>query len=771
MNLIKRHIRPLLLLCFLSLLSGCSTSRFIPEDGYLLTATSITHESKQRLSTDELQSYMPQRPNNKWFSIFKVPLGLYCLSGRDSTNRFNRFIRHMGEAPVIYDRERSLQACTNMQHCIRNMGYLNAEVRLLEKPKKNRMKINYCVIPHERYYIRNFSLNVQDEDLRQTLDSLDYQPDIQREVERKYLLLLTESKNRPFSINALDAERSKLYGLLVENGYYKFNKEYVHFRVDTTVGRHLADVEMIVRQAQANADSSDHSHHRFHIGNISYDFPSSLRPDGTNKSFLRPKVLRNATAISKGELYREANMHETYARLTRLSAVLTSNVKVEPRTDGSDTLDVNISLTPNRPNSFSAELEGTNSAGDFGAAASMTYQNRNIFRGSELFNIKLRGAFEAIKGLSGYADQNFVEYSIESGITFPDLKVPFLRPAFRRSSLATTEVNVTFDSQDRPEFHRRVLTGVLRYRWSRMNRQVQHRFDLLNLDYVFMPWISDTFREKYLSDPLNRNAILKYNYENLFIMNWSYHFAYSSMPLGASSSNYGTNAYTLRIGIETAGNLLYGITNAMSSKMNDDGQHTLFGIAYAQYAKFDIAFCKSFLINKNNSLALHAALGIAFPYGNSYILPYEKRYFSGGANSVRGWSVRELGPGSFQGTDGRIDFINQTGDIKLDLNVEYRTHLFWKLDGAAFIDAGNIWTIRDYKDQPGGQFHFDEFWEQMAVSYGLGLRLNFNYFILRFDGGMKAIHPAYSDSRRHFPIANPSFKRDFTFHFAVGMPF
>ena len=205
-------------------------------------------------------------------------------------------------------------------------------------------------------------------------------------------------------------------------------------------------------------------------------------------------------------------------------------------------------------------------------------------------------------------------------------------------------------------------------------------------------------------------------------------------------------------------------------KRNTDNQYTLFGIAYAQYAKFDFSFCKSFLINKNNSFAIRAAFGVAAPYGNSDILPYEKRYFSGGANSVRGWSVRELGPGSFQGNDGRIDFINQTGDIKLDLNVEYRTHLFWKFDGAAFIDAGNIWTIRDYKDQPGGQFRFDEFWQQIAVSYGLGIRLNLGYFILRFDGGMKAIHPSYKDHRK-FPIVHPNFKRDFTFHFAVGMPF
>lgn len=742
------------MLVLLLSVSGCNTSRYVPEDSYLLTGTSISSEDKH-VGTDELQAFMPQRPNGKWFSILSVPLGIYSLSGSDSTKRFNRFLRHLGEAPVIYDRERTWAACKNIQMSVRSMGYLGAEVYLQEKPKKNHIKVNYHIVPHERYHIDNFTLIVEDDSLRRTLDSLDYRPSLGQNTARG---------SNPYSINALENERSRLYGLLIENGYYKFNKDYVHFRVDTTKGKHLADVQMIVRRAGTDADSTVQQHRPYHFGNVNYEFTGE-------KAFLRPKVLRNATAIIPGSVYRESEMRETYARMSRLSAVMGANVRVKERALSSDTLDVNISLSPNKRNSFSAELEGTNSAGDFGAAASLTYQNRNLFRGSELFNIKVRGAFEAIKGLSGYADQNFIEYSIESGLTFPDFKFPFLRSSFRRNAQATTEVNVAFDSQDRPEFHRRVLTGVLRYRWTRRNRQLQHRLDLLDIDYVFMPWISDTFREKYLSDPQNRNAILKYNYENLFIMNWNYHFSYTSRPLGTSASNYGTNAYIVRLGLETAGNLLYGITSAAGTQTNEEGKYTLFNIAYAQYVKFDFSFCKSFLINKNNSLALHTAFGIAAPYGNSYVLPYEKRYFSGGANSVRGWSVRELGPGTFQGNDGRIDFINQTGDVKLDLNVEYRTHLFWKFDGAAFIDAGNIWTIRDYKDQPGGQFRIEKFWKQIAVSYGLGVRLNFNYFILRFDGGMKAIHPAYTDSRRHYPIIHPRWGRDFTFHFAVGMPF
>ena len=181
---------------------------------------------------------------------------------------------------------------------------------------------------------------------------------------------------------------------------------------------------------------------------------------------------------------------------------------------------------------------------------------------------------------------------------------------------------------------------------------------------------------------------------------------------------------------------------------------------------------RSIHLDYNNQLVFHLGLGVAYPYGNSSVLPFEKRYFSGGANSVRGWSVRRLGPGKYKGQDGRIDFINQTGDMKLDMNAEYRTHLFWKLGGALVVDAGNIWTLRNYKDQPGGQFSIGDFPSQIAVSYGLGLRFNFDYFIVRFDLGMKAINPAYSaESSEHYPLLHQRFSRDYAVHFAVGLPF
>jgi len=242
------------------------------------------------------------------------------------------------------------------------------------------------------------------------------------------------------------------------------------------------------------------------------------------------------------------------------------------------------------------------------------------------------------------------------------------------------------------------------------------------------------------------------------------------MKMGFGLS-YSDGVDAVRVNVESSGNLLSGVSKTFGFKVNSQGQRTLFNIAYAQYAKFDVDYTHLMQFDKRNALALHAGIGVAYPYGNSTVLPFEKRYFSGGANSVRGWGVRELGPGKFKGTDGRIDFINQTGDVKLDLNAEYRTSLFWKFEGAAFIDAGNIWTLRNYQDQPGGQFKIDEFYKQIAVAYGLGLRLNFDYFILRLDMGMKAINPAYGTKEEHWAIIHPKLDRDFAFHFAVGLPF
>ena len=475
--------------------------------------------------------------------------------------------------------------------------------------------------------------------------------------------------------------------------------------------------------------------------------------------------------LDKDSLFNEQKTQFTYQGLNSLPIVNYATVRYTTPEPGDSLLHADVQVNLNQPNGVSVDIEGTNTAEDLGGAASFTFTNRNLFRGAESLSLKLRGAYEAIKGLEGYQNQNYIEYSAEGTLRLPTLPVLFSTKS-GRNIRGNSEFSLLYNSQNRPEFHRRLLTGTWGLTWYKRNMpNLQHRLDLLSLNYVFMPWISETFTKEYLEGDDPRYAVLRYTYENLFIMKIGYSFTYNSLKKKSAATLNRTNGYQLKFNVETAGNMLYGIAKATGQHPNSEGSRSLFGIPFSQYAKFDFDFSKSLLLNANQSVAFHAAFGICYPYGNSNIVPYEKRYFAGGANSVRGWSVRQLGPGSYRGHDGNIDFINQTGNIKLDLSVEFRSPIFWKLEGAAFIDAGNIWNIKDYADQPGGMFRWNEFYRQIAVSYGLGLRLNFNYFILRLDGGMKAIDPTTPSGPDHYVIVHPDFKRDFALHFAVGLPF
>ncbi len=761
------------LLCGL-VAASCTPERFLRDDALMLDGVSL-HADDNKIPLSTVEGFVRQHPNSRWFSLFKVPLGVYCLSGSDSTRRVNKFFRKIGEAPVVYDSIQAERSRSNIEAAIRNMGYLQADVQRKELVNKRKMKLALNVKAGPCYFVDKIERQVDDP----VIDSL-----VAASWQESLLF-----RGMPLDINKLDAERSRITALLQNTGFYRFNKNYISFQADTANDNHFVALTIHIPLYRDRQEDTLAAHPRYYLRDINYlidSDASALYSDSSNidsigdhyrfvynkRPLLKPSFLLAKTELQPQALFSEAQVQNTYSNLSQLSAVLGANVAVEQVATSSDSLDAFVSVMTAKRRGLSAALEGTNSAGDLGAALSLGYQNRNLFRRSAMASLKLRGAFEAIKGLEGYNDQNYIEYSTEVNLNFPEFMFPFLSRRFRHTVKAQSIASVMFDSQDRPEFHRRVLTAAWRYRWTRMNQQLQHRVDLADLNYVFMPWISETFKREYLSDNGNRNAVLRYNYENLFIMRWGYNFYYTSLPSPTQGTSYGQNAYSMRFGIETAGNLLYGLSNLLNGQhSNQLDAYTLFNIAYAQYVKFDFDYAKSFRFDERNSLALHAAFGTAFPYGNSRVLPYEKRYFSGGANSVRGWSVRGLGPGSFSGSDGRVDFIRQTGDLKLDLSAEWRTHLFWKLDGAAFVDAGNIWTLRNYEEQPGGQFRFDTFWRQIATAYGLGVRLNFGYFILRLDGAMKAINPAHEHGRYHYPIIHPKFDRDFHLHFAVGMPF
>ena len=701
----------------LLLTTACSTGKYVQEGEYILDKVAVVSDQSD-YNASPLSQYVRQKEKPKLFSLFRNP--------------FSR-------KPVIYDTLQARLSCQDLMTAMQNEGYMNAGVSLYTETKGKKLKATYLLHPGQPFLIGKVNYDIQDEGILQLLH-LD-QPANQQ-----------IKPGMRFTVETLDNERKRIAGLLSDNGYFRFNKDFIHFTADTIMGRKDIALTLQLRKYKPNNNSPEVDHTRYLIRDVLF------QSNDSDRIHLRKQVLLNATAIKEGRPYDASALQRTYNNFARLQAVKYTNIKFAEVPD-TNLLDCHIQISTNKPSTISFQPEGTNTAGDLGAAASITYTYRNLFHGSEQLSIEFRGAYEAITGLEGYQDQNYTEFSVETKLVFPRFLAPFLSKSFRRRQTASSEWAVSWDFQNRPEFHRRVFSSAWRYRWSEPKHHLNYRFDLLDLNYVYMPWISSTFKRDYLDNAENRNAILRYNYEDIFIMKTGFTVSYTD----------GVDA--VRANFESAGNLLNGVSKGFGFKTNSQGQHTLFNIAYAQYVKFDFDYTHLFQFDKRNALALHAGLGVAYPYGNSTVLPFEKRYFSGGANSVRGWSVRELGPGKFKGTDGRIDFINQTGDVKLDLNAEYRSSLFWKLQGALFIDAGNIWTLRNYAEQPGGQFKFTEFYKQIAASYGMGLRLNFDYFILRFDVGMKAINPAYESEKEHWSIIHPKLSRDFDFHFAVGLPF
>lgn len=726
----------LLLLLSIGLLSGCNASKDLPEGQYMLDKVLIKSDSKY-VEAAELYPYVRQQANAKWFAAFKVPLGTYAMAGQDTTKWINRMLKKMGEPPVVFDSELAQRTCEDLTKALFNRGYLDGNVSMQTKIKGKKLKAIFVLHPKEPYYLNSLRYDIQDEAIEELL-----RPYIQQ----------SSFVNQKFNVQKLDAERKRLTKILNDNGYYKFHQEFIDFTADSLNSPHNIDVVLHLHRYRATDETAEQPHPRYMIRDVKF------ASGDTTKLMLRKKVLENTSAIEPNTYFSTSALQRSYRNFGRLSAVRYTNIRFEELED-TNLLDCNIHLLQNKPNSISFQPEGTNTAGNLGAAASLTYQHRNLFHGSELLSVEFRAAFEAITGLEGYENHDYEEYAISTKLQFPRLVAPFLSRRFVHRSTATSELSFTWNLQDRPEFHRRLFATAWHYRWNNARRNTIYNVDLPDLSYIHMPWISETFKKEYIDGTSNRNAILRYNYEDLFIAKVGF------------SVNYNDGVRAYRAAVESAGNVLQGISRIIDIKKNEQGQHTLLSIAYAQYVKGDFSYTHIFKFNDNNQLALHGAIGVAYPYGNSTILPFEKRYFAGGANSVRGWSVRELGPGKFKGTDGRIDFINQTGDMKLDLNAEVRAKLFWKFSGAFFIDAGNIWTLRAYEDQVGGQFKFHEFYKQIAMAYGVGLRLNFDYFIMRFDLGMKAVNPAYENSHEHYAVIHPDWGRDFTFHFAVGLPF
>ncbi len=754
-----------LLFLIVVLFSSCRVTKYVPQDQFLLDKVRVKVDRKE-IKAGPLENYVKQKPNFRVLTLFRTSLHIYNMSGRDSSKWLNRVLRKAGNPPVIFSEELTEKSREDLEKAIVNQGYLNVSVAANVVKRKKRAVVEYRIDAREPYRLREIIHEIGNK----VVASLIKNDSVNALLKRGVF----------FDRALLDQERQRIVTLLRRNGYYGVSKEMVSYVADSALNSNQVDLEIRLFPAVESEMSGKLplEQSRFHVKNIYMQIDSD--PQGgdslkiasdtvLHKGFnvvygknrwIRPEVLTSSCYITPGKLYNERMVELTYSSFSRLKAIKYVTIRFEPVSHAdSSQLNCFLVLTPAKIQSVSTEVEGTNSAGDFGAAVSVSYQHRNIFHGSETFSAKVRGAYERLTGTG--INSNFTELSTEAGLTFPKFVFPFLDTELKRRVRASSELVGSYNFQQRPEYTRVIGGGSWRYKWTARRGMFRHSLDLIDANYVYLPWISSDFESSVMDYPL-----LKYSYENHFIMRTAYTFNLTNQS-GFSAK---TNLYSLRLGVESAGNALYGLSKLFKANKVDGQQYQFLGVGFAQYAKAEIDFAQTRILDERNSLAWHAALGVACPYGNSQILPFEKRYFAGGANSVRGWSVRSLGPGIFKRNGTAADYLNQSGDIKLDLSMEYRAKLFGPLETALFIDAGNIWTIRDYPSQEGGVFRVEDFYKQIAFSYGVGLmRLNFSYFIVRIDLGVKAYDPS-RDGKEKWRLLSPKMN-DLALHFAVGYPF
>lgn len=777
-------LKLLILLVLGVCLWACNPVKHVPDGQYLLDNVTIDVDSAARKSVDatELYNFLRQSPNHKVLGFAKLQLGTYSMSGKDSTKWVNRWLRRIGQAPVIYDPELTELSRRQLSQALINRGYMNALVTVdtVGNAAKKRMNVTYNITAGQPHTISSLKFECED-------------PVITDIVMADTAATLIRP-GQLFDRNKLDEERGRITEDLRNSGYYAFNREYITYIADTLRGSHEIAVTMTVQPPRTNNKDNEAltTHTRYAINNVYFvtDYNPSVTGMGFNfegcdsvaykditvlygaDKYIKPDILEEKCFIKAGEPYNAADVERTYEGLSQLSILKFINIEMKPLTqiDGEMYIDAYILLSRNKKQSLSIEVEGTNSEGDFGFGVGLTYQHRNIAKRSNLLTAKLRGSYESLSGnFDDLINNRYTEYAGEVGITFPKFEAPFLSKSFKQRIKASTEFAVSTNYQERPEYTRVIAGAAWKYKWSNPHKNYTERrtFDLIDINYVYLPNSTINF----IDEIAPTNPLLRYSYEDHFIMRMGFTYQRSNRRIPTATNNSFTmqpSITTFRASAEMAGNLLYGISSLIGQGKSD-GAYKIFGIQYAQYVKGEVDYTHVRNLNSRNALAMRASFGIGYPYGNSTAIPFEKRFYAGGANGVRGWGVRTLGPGSYDAKNSVIDFINQCGDISLNLSFEYRAKIFWVFEGALFVDAGNIWTIKNYENQPGGMFKFNKFYKEIAASYGAGIRMDFTYFLLRFDLGMKAHNPAMN--QEPWPLIHPKWGRDATFHFAVGYPF
>lgn len=694
---------------------------------------------------------------------------------------FGIFVHNIGEEPTVYDEKLTQKSAVQIRKYLNTKGYYKADVKYQTKIKNRYAKV---------FYILSLGVPIK-------IDSVTYS--VKEDTLCK--IVSADSSNcilKPgnlFDIDALQNERTRLASHLTNLGYYGFTKDYIVFNVDTVGRNGKAHIEIEILPVSVD-NNRVVNHRRFYISNVSiypgFDSREALRDPETYfqgmksepfndtedslyrnriffvnkdsvKSLVRPEIINDEIYINPFSTYSQLSVNDTYKHLSAFNVYKQINIEFEP-SQWRDSINCNIYLNPNMIQEGVFEVEGTNSSGNIGAGASVTYRHKNFFHGAETFDLTLGLNLESQNDLSENQMKlhlNTQEYSLETKLFIPRLLSPDFFKKYARKYTPKTYFSLGFNYRQRPDYTRSVINATFNYQyagadcWSHTLTPLRlSSIRVSNTDSAFLSWLEKLY--------------IKDSYEDHFILGSSYTINYNSQPRGKR------NSILVKWNISLAGNLLQAINKWNGSKQTD-GSYTIpvLNVKYAQFFKTDIDWRYYLKMSKTSKAVYRLFAGIGIPYGNISQLPFSEQYFSGGANSIRAWQIRSVGPGSYHSDEYR-EYPNQQSDIKLEANMEYRFKMFWVLEGAWFVDAGNIWSLSDQDKRSGGQFSFSSFYKELAVGSGLGMRFDFDFFIFRMDFGLKLHDPALPTGSRWTFDNDKKFifnKDNWAFCLGIGYPF
>ena len=755
------------------LLASCSTTKNLREGDQLFIGlekikfTNINDSIQPdhlALAKEEVEASLATAPNGALFgsSYYRTPFpyGLWVWNAfSGSKNKIAQWItKTFGKAPVLMRQVNPELRASVAQSVLRSHGYMNGKVdfKIIQQKNPKKAKIGYTVDFGQLYTVDTLEYV----NFPQTADSL-------IRLSQGGALVKTGD---PLDASTMDAERNRLANIFRNNGYYYYQPSFASYLADTLASPGKAKLRL---QMADNLPAI--VKRKWYIGKITIDlrkqFMQQLTDSFSHRYFtvrfsgrrppIRPRIILADLKLRPRQQYSYDKYIESANKINGSGLFNSVEFNFTPRdtTGQCDTLDINLACTFGKPYDFYIETNYKNKInGRHGPELVIGFTKRNAFRGGEKLDINLHGSYEWEQGgnVNGSgSDMNSYEYGIDASIEFPRLIVPFLK---RRRFFTTpsTHAKIGMNVLNRPDYFKmHTFSAEWTYAWQRSDRW-RHEYSPLTLQYQKLNRTTMKF-----DSILYANPYLQTSMQDVFIPKMHYTLTYSSAMRSRNPLVWETT-------LTESGNIL-SLGYMAAGKKWDEPYKQLFKNPYAQFLKLETDISKTWQFGLKSQLVAHANAGIIYSYGNSESAPYSEQFYVGGANSIRAFAVRSIGPGSYTTDVSRLSYLDQTGDIKLQLNLEYRFNLFGSLYGAAFIDAGNVWALRDDGYRHGAQFKLRNVLKEMALGTGVGIRYDLDFLVLRLDWGI-GLHVPYETGKSGF-YNIPKFKDGQAIHLAIGYPF